>query len=82
MVKDHQTPKHPKKKGMLESVFDQDGDYRKKFKEFEEIFDNSLTSMDHESDLIRMDNETFFKIFHDSQCIKAMDDWNVAELCE
>jgi len=65
---------------MIESVFDQDGEYRKKFKEFEEIFDNSLTSMDSQSDQIRMDNETFFKIFHDSPAIKAIDDWNLAEL--
>lgn len=50
MVKDHQTPKQPKKKSMIESVFDKNGEYRKKFKEFEEIFDNSLTSMDSQSD--------------------------------
>ena len=65
---------------MLDSVFDKDGEYRRKFKEFEDIFDNSLTSMDSQSDLLKMDNETFFKIFHESQSSRINEDQNISDL--
>lgn len=65
---------------MLDTVFDRDGKYKKAFEAFEAQFDNALTTIDNESDKLRMDNLTFFKIYHEQQQLRNIDEWKVSEL--